>query len=1530
MNNAAKYSFLDKKTIISGNTLTHTTSLVNGYTHTGWKYYTSKPTSTITTSDYTTAQLTSGIVYRLFDAETYYFYGFYTANTYSIEYYTTFNNVLGYVNNTSTYQKTETVFEGKITIPFNSAFKLLDVDSTSTERTVPKGYKFAGWYFFAESDTTNYELTGEAQSSISINTYGSLTGTKISTEMMNGNVQHYSYDGNVHAYAYYEPCTYTIRYVTPADETILDLTSRLNITIDPDYPVESYKSALNIFSSYNGYVDTTAKFNNMFTVIEEQYLYELEKNELYGTTLIGFKVTRTEAPNTAIPANKVFTTADIDWLPGEERMLDVYDDTEGAIVYYAHAIYELALFKIYFYVPETFEDVYLMDYTTEIDLSHYVYHAVSDVILYGDKFILIRYEDTTISNKAYNFFSEGLHIERWFLTSQVYDTSKTVEIDYDTSTTTAGDTITITHLLDWYDKYLKKGEDGYYTYNAFAIHDYTDYYVHYYGIADDEYNYDKNNINDHLGFFIDGEQNYVELQVDVVTFENLNFRYNLDTNLTSVTSKGYAFSKWVPYVKDELGNLSYSDKAYDNNAWRHTYNLFCYADYSPIKYNLYYYTANNNRADVVNQTSSYYNNLVYECTFNTVLTVKDFELIGYDLIGYYVTTSPLTSNVEFVYDPANPDSIDSYITSLMNYKYDQDVLDVSLYPISEITQDWTTENSFKFRYNSNVYAYAIYTPTAYVINYYEPTSNTVDEIYKASMFGFIKSETSEFNAYYSPIEAIAVKGYTFQGWYVSTSPVSANLSLYTDTYLSSLQVNTTSAATGSLAAGIHSDNGMGTEYKQNWASNSTFRFRYTADVYAYAYYKPNSYKAYYYDINDNKVGSINNLACYSVRGLSTGMSYVFNSTFTVSDALLSAYNYTFSTPGYTFIGFHISKTKLTSGTYETPYPASSDVGYENSYWNNVFNGTSIVKSDSEISNTFYRQMWNNGDSFYYRFTEDIHIYALYTVDSFNITYYQASNNFVGSANNIAAYIKIDIEDTAYTTCEFNANYKTYETSLVGYTLKGWKVFDSLQTSGTISGETANEYENSYLVNTTSNTQTISSDSGAGTSYCQNWTPGNTIIWRNTNDVYAYAYYEANEYTLHFYNTKSNQVGYVNNTSHYYNTSAFNIKVKFNDKLLVHDITTGFNFQINDVVKASFQNIVGYNFIGFYLSYSELPAATTVTESAYSYISSSEYDEASKGVTYKQDWTLDSLKTTTDKYFYYRDFTSQNLYLYAYYEVTSYTVKYYWTESNTVYLNSTRYGVEHANDVTYYHDSGSTETLYLNYNDSIVVKSVSLNGYTFNGWLVFDSSQYGVTTTISGISDYYLTHYTVNSHDTLAYGTHSDSNLGVKYKQTWTPSNEFVYRYTHNIYAYASYTANVYQLHFYYSDYDVNDPFYGTGGTAVEVANSFYDEAYMVNTHYTEYKTIEITFNKPLNLDYATYNLNLSGDRSSEYLPFGYDFYYWIFSRKPATTDKSDVQTIELINEPIYDDANNKFYSSETTWNASELGGSGFKFQLSTD
>ena len=1356
-----RYTKFDTKTATTGQTFSHDVHSFNGYTQTHWIYSATKLNDmlSLSTTNFDVSYVKSGFAWNIDINDTVYFYAYYEANEYTITFYTTFNNTIGMVNNTASYSKLNNINAGRISVKFNSSVDLFSILSTTAEQTVPNGYKFVGWYFFDANEDTNLTLSGSGTHGIKINTYDSIGNKTVYCNPLSGTVAHYGYNGDVNAYAYYTPKNYFIEFHFPSDDTIVQTAARLGYDINSNI---DFRLILNACKTYNGSHKIGYSFNTTYTVNDIKYVGT--GHSLLGTNFLGWSVLTNQAPYDT-SSDKVFTKYDINWYVGDNIQVREYNENEGATVYHAYAVYELAIYKIHYYVAKDY------DSTNKLNTSNYIsnsnYPISSDVFL-GDSILILAYDDTTDEFKALNFFDKGMHIGGWYITSSKFSSSqfgttlKLTEELIQSHGERAGETINISPSRPWFDDNLKPDDDGCYHYQAFAWYSWTKYAVNYYEISNENFNYDSV-VNNFFGSFVNGNSNYSFMTTEYATFESYNSSPSETYTLLSGPTKipyGYSFVRWQLFVSDDNGNMI--ETTIDSTTgWHYTNSIYCYAVYEENSYNVNYYIAKNNKIDYSFFYSNYYLSTTESIVFNAKFRVKEFSLIGYNVLGYYVCASNAVA-----------DDSNKSITIVKNFTFDLDAIAGSLYTESELVQNFTVGKEFKFRYANDINVYAIYEQKEFDISYFIPTTNTVAGMTKD--FAEVHSDKVKFNANYNVWTSAAfmnVTGYNFAGWYVSTKPhTTGAITGITNEYCKSLQVNIASSETGGLAAGTYKDNLLSNSsaYNQNWVKDASFVYRYAESVYAYACFTAKTYKVYYYDVNGNNNGLVNNALNYSSRGDTNGVEYTFNSSMIVTEGILSRYNnYSFALKGYNFRGFYISSSKLSSQTF-----TSQTSAYNDSYW--IYGNSSSGLSDSRVESNGYLQNWSDGNTFYFRYTGDIYAYAVYDHATYEVNYYGPMNNAVGYANRIDRYALLSGLDTIYTDVAFNGSYRVLNYQIDGYELAGWKVFTTLQSTGEIDSYT-NEYLLSYVQSNSSNVKTNSSDEEFGNSYKQTWLPDSTFTWRYSTDVYAYAFYKVKTYNVHFYEPQDNLVEY--------NAGLQNIEHVRYSHFFVETLVRQVSFNNLFEVRTN-DSIAGYTFKGWYVSKSMLDDSS-MTKTQISGYTSDVYlnnDISFGDEMYRQKWGSDA----TNFYFRY----SSDLYLYAYMTANSYYIKYYDTDSNMF---------RHANYADKYLEKYSSQILF---NQNMTTYRLGANqdniidGYMWTYWIV---STTPLTSVLSTTTDYtFFNSY--SRHGSSSYETVSDELISEN-KNTYAfygkiPSNEFIFRATSDLYVYAFYREFEYNIHVY--------------------------------------------------------------------------------------------------------------------------------------
>ncbi|MBP3581279.1 MAG: hypothetical protein J6J33_00830, partial [Clostridia bacterium] len=816
---------------------------------------------------------------------------------------------------------------------------------------------------------------------------------------------------------------------------------------------------------------------------------------------------------------------------------------------------------------------------------------------------------------------------------------------------------------------------------------------------------------------------------------------------------------------------------------------------------------------------------------------------GYTFRGYYISTnSTTTTDITSIIAPAGKivPSVTTYTMSADYNKFEVNGSDKYYY-----YQNWTVDDKkyhnmgeeipaegiepyFYYRdyLNTDLYIYAYFSAAEEdsgsdkaTLNFYNVDNNQVG--HANTLGSYTVNETTEvsFNDlialnFDSTTNRISFNveneerfwmyvntGYTFLGWQVSYAPLTTNISSVTGEWLNKYT---------NLEEGIYEGSDILTDdemYYQDWSvdyttnDNNTFYFRYTNNIYIYAVYAVNTYNIQFYNVDNNQVGHTNTIGSYTVN---ESFNIDFNQTFTtVFDATTHKLTvkiagtdkfWFYDNTGYTFKGWYISSSPVTSNL----------TAFTNETLNKyvVQNRTSFNITDSTIGDTMYVQNWAVDNEFYFRYTNDIYIYAFYEVDTYNVKFYNIDNNQVGHVNTVAS---ATVEESFNIT--FNTTVKTETSSnkfsikfggteqfwfydYTGYNFLGWYVSYTKLTSGALSAVT-NQVLNSYVVENRTSYNITDSTIG-NTKYTQNWALGNEFYFRYDANIYVYAIYSVETYNIQFFNVDNNQVGHTNTIGSYTVNESFDINFNQTFKTVYDSAAQKLTVQIAGANKFWFYNNTGYTFKGWYVSStpvtSNLTAFTNETLNKYVVENRTSHNISDSNIgnnKYVQNWAVNN-----EFYFRY----TNNIYIYAFYEVNPYKINYYWTDNNSVFLNSTKpagvgtlprpEGTEFANDVTAYTNystANKSEVVNVNYNQLVRPKTVQLNGYTFNGWLI-STSPLAAGTTITTLTNEYIDKYVVQNR--VSYNI-SDSNIGdTTYIQNWTVNTpadsycavDFYYRY----------------------------------------------------------------------------------------------------------------------------------------------------------
>ncbi|MBQ4541844.1 MAG: hypothetical protein IJA23_03215, partial [Clostridia bacterium] len=211
-----------------------------------------------------------------------------------------------------------------------------------------------------------------------------------------------------------------------------------------------------------------------------------------------------------------------------------------------------------------------------------------------------------------------------------------------------------------------------------------------------------------------------------------------------------------------------------------------------------------------------------------------------------------------------------------------------------------TKQSFTWRYNRDIYAYAYYEKAegsgVYDIYYYVPTDNTIGCANNIDRYTIdadtdycYYTEKVYYNEDYKPL-VIQLPGYTFKGWFIK--PLDKITTGYVPGVTSSFVQDGYQENEGDGSFELEDD----TTYLQDWRADKVFKFKYYTNVYAYAYFEVDTYTVNYYVPQDNTVGKANNTAKYQkVNGIDESFTTInFNESYKTLNGVLD---------GYTFLGW---------------------------------------------------------------------------------------------------------------------------------------------------------------------------------------------------------------------------------------------------------------------------------------------------------------------------------------------------------------------------------------------------------------------------------------------------------------------------------------------------------------------------------------------------------------------------------------------------------------------------------------------------
>ncbi|MBQ4541372.1 MAG: hypothetical protein IJA23_00820, partial [Clostridia bacterium] len=516
--------------------------------------------------------------------------------------------------------------------------------------------------------------------------------------------------------------------------------------------------------------------------------------------------------------------------------------------------------------------------------------------------------------------------------------------------------------------------------------------------------------------------------------------------------------------------------------------------------------------------------------------------------------------------------------------------------------------------------------------------------------------------------------------------------------------------------------------------------------YAYATYDYTNYNVDFWEQNDYKINYDKYINDYSAKYNGSNL-YVF------------AQNEKNSFEKTTYTLPNVSKTVPIGYEFKV---GTTFVGYWDAYY-----------YDFDASNNYVLKYWgsiSNFDNAAWNKTYDFVVYAHYSPINVEVHYYLPTSNLVAKVNKPASsgYYK-----EATVTYAFNQviTVPTYE--LLGYTFKGWLVSTStvssqltdispsLTAANRLTSELKFPYDTTVIgtLGDYSNGQ-LNQDWIAGNSfYFRSKPTGNTVYV----DLYAYAFYEANTYNIHYYvaDTNDKPVIGVHNS--------YNIKLqKADDNRLIDTVVFNTNYKVPEITAP-----IGYTFVGWSVDF----GTNAVTDKYLnSYQQNNPYQtkngttDDGQGATLKQTWA----KGTT---FVWRN--RADVSVYAVYAANDYSVEYYVPQTNKV---------DNANHLsTYIKFDTKTGT----FNAAFTPMNVTLVGYTFRGWYIkvgsAEASTYVITDKTAAA---YCSSYQEGYYVTLPTGRiDTDSAHSSLYLQDWSKDASFNFRYTTKVYAYAYYTVN---------------------------------------------------------------------------------------------------------------------------------------------
>ncbi|MBP3581836.1 MAG: hypothetical protein J6J33_03720, partial [Clostridia bacterium] len=644
--------------------------------------------------------------------------------------------------------------------------------------------------------------------------------------------------------------------------------------------------------------------------------------------------------------------------------------------------------------------------------------------------------------------------------------------------------------------------------------------------------------------------------------------------------------------------------------------IYLFAVYIAQEFDVYFYGAQDNYVDTVNNAPTYVQEYAYKQTFNqTYPVLEPFELDGYDFAGWFISEYNYTGTFT---EPTT----DMFLTSLQDntnrsYEYGYMFSDSALG--AGFAQNWELGSANRFRNIAALYCYAVYTPKTYLIHYYDALKNldTIVNIpgqYRHDCAAMDLEVTfNESKAYASSrildthyydfadnSEVPVEYGYTFLGYYVSNTMPSSLTAITTGDYIS--ETNSYGATIirhqGATLTGYAGVEALGytpgsttvantyddsvPNLVQDWTAENEFAYRYLAEeLYAFPVYQIKTYTVHYFAPQNNLYETVNNAdsAYTEVTGLDSAYTTVdFNAYYTP----LSVSMY-----GYEFLGWKVSTTPITSGLLEEPTYEFLESTFSKNLATAEFG--LITDDDGNGDDSIYFQDWRSpydGNDFIWRYVQDVYAYAVFVSADYTINYYIPNDNGFTAGNETAIYDSIArgyFSQVTSVNIKFNAlvNWGTELLYLneTGYIFKGWYITGATFTQT----DTSVKWSVGYVTSYASIDSSPVSDSNAGDpAYLQNFGVGSeTFYYRFASTINAYAVLENATSNVHYYKSNYNYYDNPNNVDYYTEITAQQTTATFN-----HSFTPYVLYDDDGNLNPE-HALNGYNFLGWYVTDTEI-------------------------------------------------------------------------------------------------------------------------------------------------------------------------------------------------------------------------------------------------------------------------------------------------------------------------------------------------------